>query len=97
MANKKYTKKEEKLLQIYDNVLPPNAEEIEKTILGTILIESESIYKVASELKPNLFFNVKCQKTCEVIYNFTGLLAFYIKKQVRFKFTCNFIYRFWFN
>ena len=67
MPNKKYIKKEEKLLQIYDNVLPPNAEDIEKTVLGTILIEGEAIHRVASELKPNLFFNVQCQKTCEVI------------------------------
>ena len=67
MTNKRYIKKEEKLLQIYDSVLPPNAEDIEKTVLGTILIEGEAIHRIASELKPNLFFNVQCQKTCEVI------------------------------
>lgn len=59
--------KNETLLQIYDNVLPPNNEEIEKFVLGTILIQSEVIYSVANELKENLFFNYQCKEVSNTI------------------------------
>ena len=59
--------KEENLLQIYNDVLPPNNEDIEKVVLGTILISSEVIYSVASELKENLFFNYQCKEVCNTI------------------------------
>lgn len=59
--------KEENLLQVYNNELPPNNEDIEMIVLGTILISSEVIYSVASEMNENLFFNLKCREICKSI------------------------------
>jgi replicative DNA helicase len=55
------------LLQVYNDVMPPNSEELENIILGTLLIESEAIYKIANELSEQLFFNVKNQKICKSV------------------------------
>lgn len=60
-------KKENNLLQVYNDVLPPNSEEVEQIILGTIMVDKECIYQFANELKPHLFFNLQCQKVCETI------------------------------
>jgi replicative DNA helicase len=60
-------KKEETLLQVYNDTLPPNNDEVEKTILGTIMLEKEVIYKFASELNEGLFFNLQCRKVCLTI------------------------------
>jgi replicative DNA helicase len=59
--------KEENLLQVYNNELPPNNEDIEMIVLGTILISSEVIYSVANEMNENLFFNLKCREICKSI------------------------------
>jgi replicative DNA helicase len=59
--------KEENLLQVYNNELPPNNEDIEMIVLGTILISSEVIYSVASEMNENLFFNLRCREICKSI------------------------------
>lgn len=64
MKNKK---EESNLLQVYNDVLPPSSEDLEQMILGTILIDNECIYQVANEIKPHLFFNIQCRKTCEVV------------------------------
>lgn len=55
------------MLQVYNDTLPPNSEEIEKAILGAIILEREMIHRVASELNPYLFFNIACQKTCIIV------------------------------
>lgn len=59
--------KEENLLQLYNDVLPPSNEEMEMIVLGTILLSSEVIYSVASELNENLFFDFKCREVCKSI------------------------------
>ena len=55
-----------------ENRLPPYDVEAEKAVLGSLLIDSESIYKVHSYLKPPAFFNPDnqcvyeaCCKLCE--------------------------------
>jgi replicative DNA helicase len=60
-------KKEDNLLQVYNDVLPPSSEELEMIVLGTILLERECIYQVANELNDNLFFNLQCKKVCEIV------------------------------
>jgi replicative DNA helicase len=42
-------------------------EKLEATILGEILIQSDSIYAVASEMKPELFTNEKYQIICNAL------------------------------
>ena len=62
----KYQKKEETLLS-YNDTIPPSDRELESSVLGMIIIDTESIYRVANELKPELFFYDENQKVCELI------------------------------
>ena len=62
----KYNKKEESLLA-YNDIVPPNDKDLENAVLGMILIEPDSIYRVANQLKPELFFYDENQKVCELI------------------------------
>jgi len=62
----KYNKKEESLLA-YNDIVPPNDKDLENAVLGMILIEPDSIYKVANQLKPELFFYDENKKVCELI------------------------------
>jgi replicative DNA helicase len=72
MDNKR-KQKPPQLLQLYDKVLPPSNQEIEETILGTIMIDKECVYEVANELNPNLFWSEPCQKVCECILHLYNL------------------------
>ena len=47
--------------------MPPNDKDLECAVLGMILVEPESIYRVANQLKPELFFFDENQKVCELI------------------------------
>ena len=62
----KYNKKEESLLA-YNDIVPPNDKDLDNAVLGMILIEPDSIYRVANQLKPELFFYDENQKVCELI------------------------------
>lgn len=55
------------LLQVYDNVLPPNDKEIEEIILGTLLVDNEAIYLVGHELNENLFWANPNKLLCGLI------------------------------
>jgi replicative DNA helicase len=62
----KYPKKEETLLS-YNDIVPPNDKDLEDAVLGMILVDPDSIYRVANQLKTELFFYDENQKVCELI------------------------------
>jgi len=63
----KYKTKEQPLLQIYNDMLPPNDRDVEELILGSILVDGEAIFKVGSKLNVQLFFFDETQKVVECI------------------------------
>ena len=67
MSRYKKKETEKPLLQLYDDILPPNEKEIELIVLGTLLMDNEVIYKVASELKPELFYSNDSKSVCTCI------------------------------
>ena len=62
----KFKKKFEKIEYFSEEMLQAQ-EKLEATILGEILIQSDSIYAVASEMKPELFTNEKYQIICNAL------------------------------
>ncbi len=50
-----------------ENELPPNSQELEEIVLGTILIASEVIHQIAEHLKLELFFSHKNKLIAETI------------------------------
>jgi replicative DNA helicase len=50
-----------------ENELPPNSQELEDIVLGTILIASEIIHQIAEHLKLELFFSHKNKLIAETI------------------------------
>ena len=57
----KYPKKEETLLS-YNDIVPPNDKDLEDAVLGMILVDPDSIYRVANQLKTELFFMMKIKR-----------------------------------
>jgi len=53
---------------ISDN-LPPHDIEAEKAVLGSMLIDSEGIFKIATFLAPEDFFNPENQLVYEACFN----------------------------
>jgi hypothetical protein len=53
---------------ISDN-LPPHDIEAEKAVLGSMLIDSEGIFKIATFLAPEDFFNLENQLVYEACFN----------------------------
>ncbi len=49
--------------------VPPQVLEIEEVVLGSLLLESESIIRVADTLKPQMFYKVENQYVAEEILN----------------------------
>jgi replicative DNA helicase len=64
---RKYVKQNESLLQVFDNVLPPNDKNIEETILGTILFNGDVIHEVGTDLSENLFFTNQNKLLCKLL------------------------------
>jgi len=49
--------------------LPPQAIDVEEVLLGALLIEGQSIYRIRSLLTPEMFYKQQHQKVYEVILN----------------------------
>lgn len=45
-----------KPINLLDGHLPPQAVELEKTVLGALMLESEAFYEIAEHFKPELFY-----------------------------------------
>lgn len=59
--------KNNKNFNLLDGHLPPQAIELEQTVLGAIMLESEAFYEVAEHFKPELFYKSEHQKIASAI------------------------------
>lgn len=64
---KKYFKKKVEHIEYFSEEMIHAQEKLEETVLGEILIQQDSIYKVASEMKPELFTSEKNQIICNAL------------------------------
>lgn len=64
MKEKNYKKKPEE-----DTILLPNLPELEEIILGSVILESEVLYKVGADFQESLFYDERNRLICKTIIN----------------------------